>query len=291
MKVNRQNIDIYYNTLVCGGESLSSGVFKPASLTATDIFLTVVIPAYNEENRLPASLEKIWSFLESQPYTSEIIVVDDGSSDGTIETVNQLVSKCENNLTRCRFRLIENQHRGKGYAVRTGMLAGLGEYILFSDADLSTPIEEISKLLECFEQGVEVAVGSREGHGALRFNEPLHRHIMGRVFNFLVRLVTRSNLKDTQCGFKAFTREVARDLFSHVQIYGEKSTPIKDAMVTGFDVEVLFLASKKGYKIKEVPVRWYRVDGSKVNPVKDSVRMFVDVLKVRLNDLRGLYNF
>lgn len=282
---------MHYSTTTRSMGSASAGALKPNNLTATDIFLSVVIPAYNEESRLPASLEKVWSFLESQPYTSEIIVVDDGSADGTIETVERMVGERESDPTKCRFRLIKNEHRGKGYTVRTGMLAGLGEYVLFSDADLSTPIEETVKLLETFEQGVEVAVGSREGHGARRFDEPAYRHIMGRVFNFLVRTITSSRLKDTQCGFKAFTREAARDLFSHVQLYGEKSAQVKGAMVTGFDVEVLFLASKKGYNIKEVPVQWYRVEGSKVSPIKDSVRMFGDILKVRLNDLRGLYKF
>lgn len=270
---------------------------QPGQLPMSEIFLTVVLPAYNEERRLPVSIEKLFKFLQTQTYSSEIIVVDDGSDDATATTVEELIrthetppeEQAQNETQKCKLKLIRNEHKGKGFAVRSGVLQGRGKYILFSDADLSTPIEEVEKLLFWLDQGFDVAVGSREGQNARRFDEPFYRHLMGRVFNLLVKVVTRSQLQDTQCGFKAFRRASAHDLFQRVQLYGEKSGRVKGAMVTGFDVEVLFLAQKKGYKIKEVPVRWYHVGGSKVSPIKDSLRMVFDVLKVRLNDLRGLY--
>jgi len=276
---------------------------QPGRKAMSEIFLTVVIPAYNEARRLPDSLTKVLQFLEAQNYASEIIVVDDGSTDATSQAVEKLLTERMGKATaanqldqaelsqvqECQFKLIQNEHRGKGYAVRSGMLQGRGKYILFSDADLSTPIEEAEKLLFWLDQGFDVAVGSREGQGARRYDEPFYRHLMGRVFNLLVRTVTRSQLQDTQCGFKAFTRTASHDLFRRVQLYGEQSGIVKGAMVTGFDVEVLFLAQKKGYRIKEVPVRWYHVGESKVNPVRDSLRMIRDIVKVRLNDLGGHY--
>lgn len=256
-----------------------------------EVFLTVVVPAYNEERRLPLSLEKVFSFLEKQNYPCEVIVVDDGSDDNTVRVVEDLIEsrRSEDAQFDCLLRLVKNEHRGKGYAVRSGMLQGRGKYILFSDADFSTPIEDVAKLLFWLDHGFDVAIGSREGENARRYDEPFYRHVMGRVFNLLVRLVTSSRLQDTQCGFKAFTRESAHDLFRRVQLYGEKSGKVKGAMVTGFDVEVLFLAAKKGYRIKEVPVLWYHYSGSKVNPFRDSARMIRDIVKVRINDWRGQY--
>ncbi len=258
-----------------------------------ELFLSVVIPAYNEESRLPESLQKILAWLDGRPYLSEVLIVDDGSEDGTAGVVERTIrarqAETEAGVVNCQLRLVANQHRGKGFAVRSGMLQGQGRYILFSDADLSTPIDDVEKLLPWLEQGYAVAIGSREGHEAHRYDEPFYRHLMGRVFNLLVRLTTFTGFQDTQCGFKAFTRAAAHDLFQAVQLYGENSQQVRGAMVTGFDVEVLFLARKKGYRVREVPVQWYHVGGSKVSPVKDSLRMVGDVLKVRLNDLRGRY--
>lgn len=253
-------------------------------------FLTVVLPAYNEEQRLPVTLAKVLEWAAAQTFTSEVVVVDDGSEDNTVQLVQHLIAqRPENEQAANPLKLIANEHRGKGYTVRSGMLAGQGQYILFSDADLSTPIEDFERLLPLFDEGYDVVIGSREGQDARRYDEPFYRHLMGRVFNLLVRLVTFSSFQDTQCGFKAFTREAAHDLFGRVQLYGEGSKEVKGAMVTGFDVEVLFLARKRGYRVREVPVRWYHVGGSKVNPVKDSLRMVGDILTVRLNDLRGMY--
>lgn len=246
-------------------------------------FLSVVVPAYNEERRLPQTLETIVAYLNRQSYTSELIVVDDGSSDHTAQVVESFVA------SHPRVKLIRNDHRGKGFAVRSGMLAAHGHIVLFSDADLSTPIEEIGEMLPWFDHGYGVVIGSREGKGARRIQEPFYRHIMGRVFNLIVRLLTVRGIDDTQCGFKAFRDDVARDVFARMRLYGENAKPITDAMVTGFDVEVLFLAQKAGIQIKELPVEWQYGNETKVNPLKDSYRNLRDVVLVRWNDWRGAY--
>ena len=245
--------------------------------------LSVVVPAYNEESRLPATLERMLQYLDAQDEPAEIIIVDDGSVDRTVELVRPIANE---HPSVC---IILNDHRGKGYAVRTGVLAAQGDFILFSDADMATPIEEWEKLRGPLEDRYDVAIGSREGLGAQRLGEPWYRHLMGRVFNYLVRFVATSDFQDTQCGFKAFQREVAHDLFRRVQLYGEEAKQVKGAALTGFDVEVLFLAQKRGYKIKEVPVVWHYDALSKVSPLRESVRMFRDVCFVRWNDLRGRY--
>lgn len=245
--------------------------------------LSVVVPAYNEERRLPQTLDRVYSYLARQNYPSEIVVVDDGSSDQTAALVKDFARN------HAKLRLIANDHRGKGYTVRTGMLAARGHIILFSDADLSTPIEDVEKLMPWFERGFDIVIGSREGAGAQRIQEPFYRHLMGRVFNFVVRLLTVRGIEDTQCGFKAFRDDVAQDIFSRVQLYGEASRPVPNGMVTAFDVEVLFIGRKSGYRIKEVPVQWRYGSETKVNPLKDSWRNFRDVVLVRWNDLRGKY--
>lgn len=245
--------------------------------------MSVVIPAYNEERRLPLTLDRVFSYVERQNYPSEIVVVDDGSRDNTAAVVESFTRDHPN------VRLIHNDHRGKGYTVRTGMLAARGHIILFSDADLSTPIEDIEKLMPWFERGFDIVIGSREGAGAQRIKEPFYRHLMGRVFNFVVRALTVRGIEDTQCGFKAFRDDVAQDIFSRVELYGESARRVANGMVTAFDVEVLFIGRKSGYRIKEVPVQWQYGTETKVNPLKDSWRNFRDVVIVRWNDLRGKY--
>jgi dolichyl-phosphate beta-glucosyltransferase len=245
--------------------------------------LSVVIPAYNEERRLPQTLDRVSSYLARQNYPSEIVVVDDGSSDQTAAVVKAFTRD------HASLRLLQNDHRGKGYTVRTGMLAARGHIVLFSDADLSTPIEDVEKLMPWFERGFDIVIGSREGAGAQRIKEPLYRHLMGRVFNLVVRALTVRGIEDTQCGFKAFRDDVAQDIFSRVQLYGEDAQPVANGMVTAFDVEVLFIGRKSGYRIKEVPVQWRYGTETKVNPLKDSWRNFRDVVVVRWNDLRGRY--
>ena len=259
-----------------------------------DPYLSIVIPCYNEERRLPATLGKVISYLRGQEFKAEIIVVDDGSSDHTASLVEELAATRASDTQsgdNPALRLIRNEHRGKAFAVRTGMLAADGQFVLFTDADGATPIEEVDKLLPHLVQGVDVAVGSREGREARRFGEPWHRHIMGRVFNLIVQVLAVPGIHDTQCGFKAFGRAAAYDLFSNLQLYSRDATgPVKGAMVTGFDVEILFLARKWGYRMVEVPVHWYYGTESKVNPIKDTYRNLRDVLLVRWNNLRGRYD-
>ncbi len=294
METDGQHREVTLETLVEKDNNRRDKTASPTQVGTGEVYLTVVIPAYNEERRLPESLAKVLTWLDEQAYRSEVLVIDDGSDDSTIQTLQRTIEERQTRQNEeaghCRLSVVANPHRGKAFTVRTGMLQGQGRYILFSDADFSTPIEDVSKLLPWLEQNYDVAIGSREGKGAQRYDEPFYRHLMGRVFNLLVKLVTFSPFEDTQCGFKAFRREVAHDLFSRVQLYGENSGPVQGAMVTGFDVEILFLARKRGYKVREVPVYWYHFNGSKVNPFKDSLRMIGDILKVRLNDWRGLYN-
>ncbi len=213
-----------------------------------------------------------------------MLVVDDGSTDDTVVQCQEVATGDP------RVRIIENPHYGKGYTVRTGMLEAKGEVVLFTDADLSVPIEDIDTLLPYFQQGYHVVFGSREGGGDnQRVGEPLIRHIMGRVFNTLVQMLAVRGVQDTQCGFKAMTYEAAQDLFPRLLIHDGSQGPITVPMVTGFDVELLFLANKLGYKLKEVPVTWYYGKETKVNNVRDSYLLFKDVLTVRLNDMRGRY--
>lgn len=247
-------------------------------------YLTIVIPAYNESIRLPGTLTTVIKHVKTLPYPVELLVVDDGSSDNTVALAQEMAHH------HAEIRVIKNDHRGKGYTVRSGMLAGAGKYILFTDADLAVPIEETDKLLPHLEAGYDVVIGSREGQGARRIGEPGYRHFMGRVFNFIIRLITLGGFQDTQCGFKAFSRQAAQTLFNNAQLYGENAQLLKEAAVTGFDVEILFLAVKLGYKVKEVPVRWIYGTETKVNPLKDSWRNFKDIVTIRINDLTGKYN-
>ena len=246
--------------------------------------LSIVVPAYNEQQRLPGTLQAIFAFATMHQLTVEVLVVDDGSTDATVATTEPLQAQ------HSQLHIIRNDHRGKGYAVRTGVLAAQGEYVLLCDADLAVPLEEWFKLASYFDQSYDVVIGSREGAGARRLGEPWYRHMMGRIFNFVVRLVAVGGIQDTQCGFKAFRNAVAHDLFNSVQLYGANAQQLQGAAVTAFDVEILFLARKRGYHIKEVPVVWRYGTETKVDPLRDSWRNFQDVLRVRWNALRGRYD-
>ncbi len=247
-------------------------------------FLSVVIPAYNEAQRLPNTLPQVVSFLSTQGYTYEVLVVDDGSTDATPEIV-----RCEAERYP-RLCLLQVPHRGKAYAVRAGILAARGERILMSDADLAAPIGQATELMKCLDEGYDIAIGSREAPGARRYGEPVYRHLMGRVFNLMVRTITRNPYQDTQCGFKLFRGEAARDIFRRLRLYTENARSITGPMVTGLDVEVLQVARRRGYRAQEVGVEWHYRKGSKVRPLLDSYRMFKDVVQVRLNDIRGRYS-
>jgi glycosyltransferase involved in cell wall biosynthesis len=247
------------------------------------VFLSVVVPAYNEERRLPDTLAQILAYLERQPYRFELIVADDGSADRTAALVEALAAP------RPNVRLLRLDHRGKGFAVRAGALAARGEYVLLCDADLATPIEDWEKIYRKFVEGCAVAIGSREGLGARRLGEPWYRHLMGRVFNFIVRAVAVGGIQDTQCGFKALRQPAAADLFRRMQIYGDDAPTLQGAAVTAYDVELLFLARRRGYSIAEVPVIWRYGTETKVSPLRDSLRNLRDVLTVRWYALRGRY--
>lgn len=222
---------------------------------------------------MPASLERVVAFVESQSDPIEVVVVDDGSEDRTAAIVEEFAQQHD------FIRLIRNPHGGKGAAIKTGVSQGRGQYLVLSDTDLSVPIEEIVKFLPPALNGYDVAIASREAPGAERINEPYYRHLMGRVYNLLVRLAAVPGIQDTQCGFKAFRREVARQVFPMQTIEG-----------WGFDVEVLFIARRLGYQIVEIPVRWYYGRESKVKPVRDTLAMVRDLLQVRRNARRGLYD-
>lgn len=245
-------------------------------------YLSVVIPAYNEEpNFKNGLLEAVPKYLKKAKYSYEILIVDDGSLDQTAKLSQDFAKRYKN------IRVIKNPHQGKAQTVKKGVEEANGEHILFTDFDQATPISEIEKLLPFFPQ-YDIVIGSRQLPGAKRRKEPLHRHLMGLVFNLIVQTIAVRGIWDTQAGFKCFKGEVAKDLFSQLKVYG-KGKQVQGALVTAFDVELLFIAKKRGYKIKEVPIAWHHVETSRVSPLKDSARMFRDVLKVRLNDIKGIY--
>ncbi len=235
-------------------------------------FVSIIIPAYNEEARLPESLSLIAAFAQSQPYPVEVVVVDNNSSDRTHAIVEEFADEVP------YVRPLFEGTQGKGAAVRTGMLAARGAYRFVCDADLSMPIEEIVRFLPPQLDHFDVAIGSREAPGAVRYDEPWHRHVMGRVFNTIVRLFAVHGFQDTQAGFKMFRAEVAEALF-----------PLQTLNGWSFDVEVLFLAQKRGYRIVEVPINWYYKANTRIHPIRDSIDMFMDVLRIRWNALRGRY--
>lgn len=248
----------------------------------TPLNLSIVVPAYNESDRLPRTLADIDAYIESSGISVELIVADDGSDDSTAAIANAFQTSASD------FRVLMLPHRGKAATVRDGVLAARGQYILFSDADLSTPMHYADTLISALESGADIAIGSREGTGAQRIGEPGYRHFMGRLFNGLVRLLAVSDISDTQCGFKAFRREAAHDVFTRLVVHGSDAR-VRGPRVTGFDVEVLFIARRQGYRIVEVPVSWRHVSGSKVDPLRDSFRMFADVARVRWAAIRGQY--
>lgn len=244
--------------------------------------LSVIIPAYDEEpNFLKGSLDEVPKYLDNQNYSYEVLIVDDGSDDNTAKLAEEFAKKNKN------FKVIKNPHQGKAETVKTGVEVAAGELILFTDFDQATPISEVEKLLPHFPE-YDIVIGSRQLPGAKRAKEPIYRHIMGLGFNLVVQTIAVRGIWDTQAGFKCFRGEVAKDLFSKLKVYG-KGKKVKGALVTAFDVELLFIAKKRGYKIKEIPIEWHHVATSRVSPIKDSIRMFRDVVKVRLNDLKGVY--
>jgi dolichyl-phosphate beta-glucosyltransferase len=229
--------------------------------------ISVVIAAYNEEKRIGSSLLRISDYLTGESIDHEIIVVDDGSVDGTSRTVNDLATRLP------RLRLIRyEKNMGKGYALRTGVLQTTGDLVLVSDADLSTPVEELTKLwAPIAANDSQLAIGSRAlARSMLIKKQPWWRQGMGRVFNRIVQLIIMDDFSDTQCGFKLFGGDIARRLFMAARINR-----------FAYDVEILALAKKQGYRIAEIPIRWINAPGSKVNPVFDSIQMLLDLLKIK----------
>ncbi len=240
-------------------------------------FLSIVIPAYNEEKRIGLTLEGTFDYLSSRNYNYEVLVVNDGSRDQTAEKVQEFARQ-----TSGRLRLIENPgNRGKGYAVRNGMLQASGEIALFYDADLATPTSEISKVIEPIsENRYDVVFGSRAlDRSLIGTHQSFLREAIGRGGNLIQYALTGLNFKDTQCGFKAFRRNVAQSVFPLQQIDG-----------FGFDPEILFIAKKQGWRLLETPVRWNHVEGSKVNPIASPIKVLMEVSTIRWNDLMGKYD-
>lgn len=247
------------------------------------IFLSVVVPSYNELKNLQRGvLDELTKYLDLQSYTWEIILSDDGSTDGTLSELEQFATKHQS------VRVVHNPHQGKAATVKSGMLEAKGEWRLFTDFDQSTPIAEIAKLLAYAKQGYEVVIGSREAMGARRDSEPFYRHLMGRVFNLVVQIFTVPGLLDTQCGFKLFSAKATQALFPKLYIYGDQAR-FKDAFTGAFDVELLYLAFKHGFEIREVPIIWAHHETDRVNPIKDSLRMFRDILRIRVAWALGKY--
>ena len=239
----------------------------------TKPFLSIIIPAHNEANRLPPSLEKIDAFLAGQAFTSEVVVVENGSSDGTLAIAESFKTRMP------ALKVIHEDRRGKGLAVRRGMLEAAGEYRFFCDADLSMPIEQVLRFLPPELDLVDVAIGSREVAGSRRIDEPGYRHLIGRVFNTMVRWMVLPGLQDTQCGFKCFRGEIAEKVF-----------PLQTLTGMSFDAEVLFIARKLGYRITEVPIDWTFNADSRVRLVQDSLRMAFDLLEIRIKSAWGRYD-
>lgn len=235
--------------------------------------LSLVIPAYNEQARLPYTLSEIERYVCDVQLNCEVIVVDNGSRDATSVVVQQAASRFP------RLRLMRTDRRGKGVAVRTGVLGAQGKVVLFADADLSWAVEDLSRFCAMVEEGpAPIVIGSREGFGARRIGEPIYRHLMGRVFNRVVQALAVPGIEDSQCGFKAFNRTAAQAIFSRQRIDG-----------WGFDVEVLHLARRLGYEIAVVPLRWEHKESSRVVPVRDALLMLADVMRVWANGWRGRY--
>jgi cellulose synthase/poly-beta-1,6-N-acetylglucosamine synthase-like glycosyltransferase len=246
-------------------------------------YLSVILPSYNESKNIKRGvLEEVASYLLKQKYPWELILSDDGSTDGTTALLEKFAQKIPH------VRVLKNIHAGKGPTVKAGMLAARGEWRLFSDFDQSTPLQEVEKLLPYTHEAYEVLIGSREIQGAQRDKEPIHRHIMGRGFNFLVQFLAIPGIQDTQCGFKMFSARAAEVLFGNLVVYGFPAVR-PDAFTGAFDVEALYLARKYGYKIKETPILWHHNETDRVSPVKDSLRMLRDIIKIRLTDLAGTY--
>ncbi len=244
------------------------------------VFLSVVMPAYNEEYNLRTGvLDSVYDYLKDQKYSWEIIFVDDGSTDATANLATNFAKKAKN------FYVLKEPHRGKGGTVIAGILKSKGEVILFTDTDQATPIDQLEKILPKFNEKYDVVIGSRKG----REGAPLIRKIMAYGFSLLRFLVLRLPYKDTQCGFKAFTHDASREIFKRLKVFNTKEGNRGASVTAGFDLEILYVARKLGYKVAEVPVDWHHKEGTKVDPIKDSIEGLKGLIEVRINALQGKY--
>jgi len=246
------------------------------------LFVSIVIPSYNEmQNLKKGILDKVSKYLSSQKYEFEVIIVDDGSDDGSREFVKEFVAKNK------RFRLLENDHTGKAGAVTKGVLSAVGDYILFTDMDQATPIEELEKLLP-FIPEYDIVVGSRSNN---RSGAPFSRKIMANGMIILrTFLVGLSDIRDTQCGFKLFSKEAARKIFTTYSSVHQGFKSIKNSSVTaGFDIELLYIGERFGYQVKEVPIRWFYVETRRVSPLRDSVEGLLELFKIRSRIIKKVY--
>jgi dolichyl-phosphate beta-glucosyltransferase len=254
---------------------MHSGLEPDCMFEYNDLTYSIVIPAYNEGQRLGATLEKVLAYVRQQGWDAEVIVVSDGSRDNTTDIVREYAK------TNPNLRLLENPgNRGKGFSVRSGILGARGDIILFTDADLSSPIEEMPKLLDALSSGADIAIGSRWLLAELQTQrQSLHRQLFGRIFNLLLRLTLGLQFKDTQCGFKAFTRRAAQTIL-----------PLQRIERWGFDPEILFLARMFGFRVDEIPVRWGHSGGTRIHPLVDGARMFQEMLRIRWYSITGKYD-
>jgi dolichyl-phosphate beta-glucosyltransferase len=235
-------------------------------------FLSLIIPAHNEEHRLPDTLNQAAAYLQAQPYEFEVLVVENCSTDNTLAVAQTFAAQ------NPQVRVLQNTQRGKGLAVKQGMLEARGEYRFMCDADLSMPITEIGKFIPPALTGYDIVIASREAPGSIRYNEPIYRHLGGRGINLIIRLLALPGLQDSQCGFKCFTAQAADDLFRVQTLDG-----------WSFDIELLFVARMRGYRLTEIPIHWYFQSESKVHAVRDALRMIGDIFTIRRNARRGLY--
>lgn len=236
-------------------------------------FLSLIFPAHNEETRLPETFRQVVEFAEKQAYPVEVLVVENGSTDRTFQLAQELAQN------HPQIRVLHNAHRGKGRAVRQGMLAARGEFCFMCDVDLSMPLSEINRFLPPALDSYDIAIASREAPGAVRHDEPYYRHFVGRIYNGLIRFMALPGLHDTQCGFKCFRGSVAKDLFSRQTLIG-----------WSFDVEILYIARLLGYKIIEIPIHWYYNPDSKIRVLRDSLKMGLDLIAIRVKSRRGVYS-
>ncbi len=235
--------------------------------------LSIIIPAHNEQSRLPRTLEQVSAFLKEQSYGAEVLVVENASTDHTGEVAESFARQ------HPFLRVIRTPERGKGLAVRLGMLEAQGEYRFMCDADLSMPIEEVNRFLPPALSNFDVAIGSREVKGAVRYDEPVRRHLGGRLMNLAIRFLILPQFQDTQCGFKCFRGAIVPELFSRQTLNG-----------WSFDIELLFLAGRRGLRVVEIPIDWYYRPESKVSALRDAVRMINDILLIRRQARGGLYD-